>query len=234
MKPHVNISGSGVNITRLVGDISDSLDINAALVRGASSSQLTDLSIDNVSFGNRTIGIMNLRASGMIMKRLNVKARRGVSNVGVLNNSSISVQMVDVTINVSGGGTNTAVATTGIRNIASTNGSYTRISVRADTGGSSSGIFNSDSSQRISNSSIQGVGISSSFGVFNSGNSNPVISDSRIFGSGASTGVSFVFASGGGSRTRLIDTYLPEGLVNNPAGVQCRDVYDDANNTITC
>jgi len=105
MKPWVDITGSGENVTRLVGAISGgSADVNSAIVSGVTDAVMTELTVENNGGGNYSIAIFNYGAfSGNVrLRQITAISSGGLSNYAVFNENS-SPTLEQVTIRASGG-----------------------------------------------------------------------------------------------------------------------------------
>ncbi len=105
MKPFVEITGSGVVATRLIGTIGSSTDdATAAVVAGASDSSLSNLAIVNTRTNSNSFGIYNGSVSNMEIKNVSIFITNGPASgfqVGILNDASttkianVSIELVD-------------------------------------------------------------------------------------------------------------------------------------------
>jgi hypothetical protein len=177
MKPYVDITGSGENVTKLTGAISTAnLDAFSAIVSGANDSVLSSLTVENTGGNSYSIGIYNSSGSAIIAN-VNVLAKGGITSIGILNYSALSPTMRDVTstaeegtssnigvFNISSSPTMTGVTATatggnygyGVSNEAS---SPTMVNVAVKASGAkteNNGIYNNDSSPIIRRSTMEG------------------------------------------------------------------------------
>jgi hypothetical protein len=183
MKPYVDITGSGENVTLLTGAISTTNpDATSAIVKGANHATLSNLSISNTggnqySFGIYTtglgissrlqqvlatatggtinFGVLNDTNSSPIMTDMNViAAGGGTANAGVVNNINSSPIMTEVNIVVLGG----AIINYGVYNIASSSPIMTGVNTAVSGGTTNYGVYNIDSSApAIRRSSLAGA-----------------------------------------------------------------------------
>jgi hypothetical protein len=210
MKEFVDVTGSGENVTRLVGVASSNeLDDSCALVSLAENSTLSSLTVENTIAGGNSF------MSGIYSFELNETARlynvtatvigAGLSTVmGVFNNSS-SPSMTDVAAIALG----SERYNIGVFNLASSAPAMIHITATGKGGDYAIGINNNESSPTISdsvvtasdantenraifnesssfplitntNASASGVGLS--YGVLNSNNSSATIRRSTLYG----------------------------------------------------
>jgi hypothetical protein len=159
MKPHVNVTGSGEQVTWLVGSISsDALDETSAIVKGANNAALSNLSVSNTGGGTYSFGIFStgLNLTGRL-ENVSVYAKGGDGNVGVVNVTS-SPMLTGLNIAVEGTGTQQCI-----------------------------GIFNVSSSPTILGANILVWGGSSNAGINNISSSVLLIEGSNIYASGGSS-----------------------------------------------
>ncbi|HBI15888.1 MAG TPA: hypothetical protein DDY20_10315 [Desulfobulbaceae bacterium] len=143
MKPHVNVTGSGEQVTWLMGSISsDTFDETSAIVKGANNAALSNLSVSNTGGGMRSFGIfttgLNLTAR---LENVSVYAKGGAHNFGVFNMGSSSM-ITGLNIAVEGTGTQNSY---GILNVSSSP-SILGVNILVWGGNSAAGIYNENSS----------------------------------------------------------------------------------------
>ncbi len=138
MKPWVDITGSGENVTRLVGAISgDNEDGSSAIVQGASRVVISDLTINNTGGGAFSLGIYNEHISKMKISRIIAQTSGGLNNYSIDNyNSGIIIN--DVTALASGGQQNTAI----INNRSPIHMKHVTATATGDSSSYNNGIFN--------------------------------------------------------------------------------------------
>lgn len=158
MKEGVTIQGAGQESTKITGAISSSFpNESSAIVKGASNSALTDLTIINRGGGGTySIAIFNSLASPRIERVTAIAmGESGYANTGVLNENYSSPIMTNVTASASSeGGT---IENFGVYNVAGS--SPTMVNVKSNaTGGSwrNSGVWIADSSPFIVGSVLDG------------------------------------------------------------------------------
>ncbi|MDO9041276.1 MAG: hypothetical protein Q7U64_02890 [Desulfocapsaceae bacterium] len=219
MKPYVDISGSGENITKLTGAISSSasLDETSAIVKGANHTTLSNLSINNTGGHTYSIGIYTTgldfsaqmqqvlatatggtvnfgiynSSSSPIMTGVNVIAEgTGDGNVGVQNYNHSSPIMTEVNIVVSGG----ADVNHGVENNNNSSPTMTGVNTIVSGGTTNYGVLNfMSSSPTIRRSSIAGA----TDGLSNISSSTATISQSTIFNGVSGTGFTCVACDNG-------------------------------------
>ncbi|MCX5869451.1 MAG: hypothetical protein NTY00_02210 [Deltaproteobacteria bacterium] len=182
MKPYVDITGSGENVTLLTGAISTTNpDATSAVVKGANHATLSNLSISNTggnqyslgiyttglgisarlqqvlataTGGTFNFGVLNVTNSSPIMTDMNVIAGGGgTANAGVVNNINSSPIMTEVNIVVLGG----TIINYGVYNIASSSPIMTGLNTVVSGGTTNYGVYNDSSSPIIRRSSIAGA-----------------------------------------------------------------------------
>ena len=253
MKPYVSIVGSGQNVTILRGAISSGSIVSAssAVILGADNMMISHISIENTGGSTNSIGVLNNSASPNI-KYITATASGGTAgNYGVRNLSSSSPMMYNVTASASGG-TNSygvsnqflsspmmqhvaASASDGTNNFAIDNNSSSNPRMHNVTasvsGGTTSnyGVSNNVSSPTMYNVTASASGGGTSYGVFNSSaNSAPQIHAS--FFAGGTAGIDL----GNSIGTRITNTLIAAGIVNDPGGTQCRDTFDQTLANVNC
>ena len=179
MKEWVDITGSGANITRIKGAISaisGGSYSTSAIIKGASHSVLSFLTIVNTGGGEFSIALLNDSASPSVSNVI-AKAYGGTGmNVGVCNNSS-SLWMIDVIATANGGTVSYGV----YNNISSP--VMTNVTATATGGVNNRGVGNYSSSPMMTNgTAIASGGSGSNYGFQNNNNSSSAISRSRLEG----------------------------------------------------
>ena len=204
MKPWVDITGSGENVTRLVGAISgDNEDESSSIVQGASKVVISDLTINNTGGGMFSLGIYNEHISKMKISRIIAQTSGGLNNCSIDNHYS-GIIIDDVTALASGGQQNTAI----INDRSSINLKHVTASARGDSSSYNNGILNSHCNPDMTDITstawdglgncgvrndtaspvmvqvyAKGYGGANNYGVFNqSSNCFPHIRRSTIFG----------------------------------------------------
>jgi hypothetical protein len=182
MQPYIDIEGSGENMTVIQGSINSP---SAGVVNGANASDLRYLTVSNVGTGHlNAIAIYNGSTGNPQLTKVSVFSAYATNNYGVYNYDS-SPSMTRVTVNVWGG-----TAAYGVYNSFFSNPTMNNVNVTASGGSSNSyGVYNSQSSPAITNSTIDGnvgMGGGPAYGVFNTSSSSPAIHHSVINGDTAS------------------------------------------------
>jgi len=103
MKPYVDITGSGENVTKITGTISSGAPSTSAIISGANNSTLSSLTVENTGGIIYSTGLNNSNASNVT-----VTASGGTTNFGVYNDVS-NLAMTNVTVTASGGTNNYGV-----------------------------------------------------------------------------------------------------------------------------
>lgn len=195
MKPYIDISGTGENVTVLTGAISNGSFITSAIIKGANHATLSNLSVSNTGGDSFSIGIYTEGLdSSARLQQVSVTVSGGFVNYGIVNTNSSPI-MTGVNTDVSGG-----MGSVGVEN--DTNSSPTMTGVNtAVSGGETSnvGIANYDNSSPIMTEvNTVASGGTNNFGVYNGYNSSPRIRRSTL--SGATNGL----ANSGSSSTATI------------------------------
>jgi hypothetical protein len=175
MKPHVDIAGSGENVTKITGAIIGETDMTSAIILGANNSALGSLTVENTGGGPRSIALFNNNASTKF-SNVTAMAKGGTSNTGVLNISS-SPTMTGVTATASGGESDYGVYNNASSPI------MTGVTTTASGGTSQNhGVFNTNTSNpTMTDLTATGEGLNS-HGVMNSYSSGPYIRRSTLKG----------------------------------------------------
>jgi hypothetical protein len=187
MKPHVDIVGSGENVTKIKGGLSTGDIATSAIIRGANYSTLSSLTAENTGGGSSySIALVNSNASPRVS---NVTARAssvgGLSSDGVRNYSSSPV-MTNVTATASGGRSNhgvhnndsfpamthvTATASGGTYNYGVDNfysaPKMTDVIATASGGTDNYGVMNVNYSPPMNNVTATASGGTNNYGVYN-------------------------------------------------------------------
>jgi len=177
MKPYVDISGSGENITSLTGAISSAnLDETAAIVKGANHTTLSNLSISNTGGSDNSFGIYITGLDNSArLHQVNVTATGGVAlSTGVLNDSSSPI-MTQMSIITSGG-----TGCYGVYNKSfSSSPTMTEVTIAASGGTNNFAIYNMGNDIKVRRSTLAGT----TAGII-SPMSEVIISQSTIIGDG--------------------------------------------------
>lgn len=191
MKPYVDISGSGENVTHLTGPISTSNgDATSAVVAGANHATLSNLSISNTGGNSNAFGIYAKEVGNTCrFQNLTITVAGGSSSYGVFNDGNSSPTMTEMTITASGTSNNG-----GIVNTYHASPILTEVTVSAEGGtGSNFGVENFFlSSPKIRRSTLTGT----TKGLYNS-NSTATVSQSTITNGSTVTGSTCVACDNG-------------------------------------
>jgi hypothetical protein len=181
MKRYVDISGSGENITKLIGAISSTHgNETSAIVKGANYTTLSHLSISNTGGNNFSFGIYNtgLDSSAQLQQVL-ATATGGTSNDAIVNYASSPI-MTGVNVIAMG----TAEFNYGVYN--SNGSSPIMTDVSAVVSGATTanyGVSNSQSSPTMTGMNTVVSGGTTNYGVYNFGSSSkPKIRRSSLTG----------------------------------------------------
>jgi hypothetical protein len=181
MKPYVDISGSGENITKITGAISGSDLATSSIIKGANHTTLSNLSISNVGGNSVSIGIYTtgLDITARLQQVLATATGGTVNNIGVCSYDHSSPIMTGVNVIASGG-----IANAGIYNYSFSSPIMTDVNIVVSTGTSlNHGVDNQDHSSPI----MTGVntivsGGTTNYGITNTDSSSPQIRRSSIAG----------------------------------------------------
>lgn len=182
MKPFVDVSGSGEQVTWLSGAISSDAhdDGTAAIVNGANNTTLSNLSVSNTGGGKYSMGIFTtgLNVTSRL-QQLSVYAKGGDGNFGIVNYTSSSPFINGMNIAVEGVGTHF-----GIINDNNSSPTMLGLNVLVWGGETNYGVYNSsNSSPLIDGANILVWGATGpDVGVRNSNSSNVTIRRSTISG----------------------------------------------------
>jgi hypothetical protein len=168
MKPHVDIVGSGENVTKIKGGLSTGDIATSAIIRGANYSTLSSLTAENTGGGSSySIALVNSNASPRVSNVTASASGGGLTSDGVHNSSSSPV-MNNVTATASGARSNH-----GIYN----NHSYptmTNVTATASGGTYNYGVDNFYSAPTMTNVIATASGGTDNYGVMNVNYSPPM------------------------------------------------------------
>jgi len=136
MKSHVDMQGSGENVTTITGTVSGTY---SGVVKGADNAELRFLTVENTGGGTNAIAICNDNASPR-MANVTAVASGGTDNTRAVYNYFSSPVMTDVTATSTGGDSNCAV----LNDTASP--AMTNVTASASVGDDVSGVCNENSS----------------------------------------------------------------------------------------
>jgi hypothetical protein len=183
MKQYVSIAGCGEKVTKITGAISTG---SSAIITGASQATLTSLTVEHTGGGSVARALYNHSASPMVTT-VTVIASGGSSNECVFNESSSSPTMKGVTAIASGGGNNQ-----GIHNYQSSSPTMTDVTTTAFGGTTNYGVYNDYySSPKMMGVIATAFGGTTSYGVYNLDQSHPTIRHTTMSG-----GTDGLFVSG--------------------------------------
>jgi hypothetical protein len=181
MKPYVDITGSGEDITKLTGAISSAnANETSAIIKGANHTTLSNLTISNTGGNNYSFAIYTtgLGISAQLQQVL-ATATGGSVNAGVFNNSSSPIM---TGVNVIAGGISDG--NIGVYNISYSSPIMTEVnSVVSGAGGLNCGVANIGHSSPIMtgvNTAVSGG--TTNYGIDNIDSSSPQIRRSSIAG----------------------------------------------------
>jgi len=209
MRSYIDIEGSGENVTRIKGNIVDSL---LGVVNGANNAELRFLTVEHMGGGNYSSAMYNSSASPKITNVTAIASSASANNYGIYNDNS-SPKMTNVTVNVTGTGSSNS---RGIYNYTSSP-SMMNVNITVSGGSTARGIDNNASSAPLMIQGLVNVSGASTWniGIDNSASSAPEMDAIKIVASGGvnCTGLSAsssqpsmfnvkIDASGGSSFTR--------------------------------
>jgi len=227
MKPFVDVTGSGEQVTWLMGAISTTaLDETSAIVKGANNAALSQLSVSNTGGGTYSIGIFNTGLNVTArLQQLSVYAKGGAGNVGVLNDGS-SPMMTGLNMAVEGTGIEQNV---GIFNLNSSAPTIIGVNVLVWGGNVALGISNNSSSVPVidgANVFAWGGSANTNMGVRNVSSNDVKIRRSTISGTPYS-----LVNSAGSTNTRVSQSTLIGGASGN--GYTCVATDDNLGHQLT-
>ena len=175
MKEHVDITGSGENVTKLVGAISGGspMDASSAIISGANNAALSSLTVENTGGDYGSVALYNNNASPSV-NNVTATASGGTNNCGVYNASS-SPTMSNVTATASGGS-----YSYGVYNYNSSSPTMSNVTATVSGGtGENVGVYNyTSSSPTMSNvNATASGGTGQSIGVYNYVSSSPMMTN---------------------------------------------------------
>ncbi len=248
MKPWVDITGSGENVTRLIGVIGGgSCDAFSSIVNGADASVISGLSVRNDGSGECSIAIYNSNASLIKMDHITAKAFGGTENYGIYNTLFSDVSMKDVTAVAATGHRNTGIfneestvvmmqvtAKADGDNLSYNNGIWniscspemSLVTAFASDGIGNCGIRNDHASPTLSQVYAKGWGGANNYGIFNqSAGCSPRIRRSTLIGST----YAIISLEGPGTTLSTQSTIVGGSYVSGSATVQCIFCDDNSN-----
>ncbi|MEM7359419.1 MAG: hypothetical protein AAF431_09990 [Pseudomonadota bacterium] len=171
MRPFVSVVGSGKQATILSGSISgENSDLNAALIEGASNTELSNLRVENqlTSPGNVAIGVIAQGIVTFLIKHIEVSVNGATrENIGI-KNSFVGPVIHDVKITVNGAGNPSSINTALENN--SSPVTLGDINLTAVGGATTIGMNNPFSAVRMRNATINASGgTTANSGIINSG-----------------------------------------------------------------
>jgi hypothetical protein len=177
MKPYVDIAGCGENVTKITGEISGATASSSAIISGSNYSTLSSLTVENTGGGSSSIALYNHAASPR-MSNVTVTGSGGTyGNAGVYNAYYSNPKMTGVTAMAYGG---TGTLNDAVFNIDSSP-EMTDVTALATGGERSIGVLSSGSSPVMTAVTARASG-SDSYGIYNVGQSSPVIRRSTMKG----------------------------------------------------
>jgi hypothetical protein len=178
MKEHVDIVGSGENVTKIRGLRSTpDIDSSSAIILGANNSTLSSLTVENTGGTAYSIGVYNNDVSPTV-SNVTATASGGIS-FGIYNSTSSPTMRV-VTATASGG----TSANYGVYNADASSPAMTDVIATATGGTNATGVFNSFSSPTMTNVTAKGSGGNPmNCGVRNT-SSSPTMTNVTATGSG--------------------------------------------------
>ena len=220
MKPWVDITGSGENVTKITGSLGTEDMLTSSIIRGVNNSVLSFLTVENKGGGSTyTIALFNFtvssamnhvtataNGSGMsigvltkdctsssVMTNVTATATGGWKNVGVQYESSISAEMTDVTATATGGSYSIGVE------INSSPTVMTNITAKATGGSESYGVKHTNSSSVIRRSTLTG----DKNGLYTDSSSTNVSQSTIIRGVGGGGALCVACDKGNGTATSI-------------------------------
>jgi uncharacterized protein YodC (DUF2158 family) len=163
MKPWVDITGSGENVTKLTGAISSGRVEESAIVRGWSEAMLSDLTIVNVGGGHHSIAVYAYGSyiGDVKLQRITAIASGGSVNTGIRNEFSMP-NMLQVTAKASGGS-----ISYGVFNGQSGSPTMTQVTAEASDGTFNCAIYNHYGCPFLTQVTANAQGGDYSFGIYN-------------------------------------------------------------------
>lgn len=177
MKSYVDVQGSGEDVTKITGSVSTgSGDLERGVLEGANNTELRFLTVEHAGGGMYANAILN-RGASPALTHVTAKVTGGTYARAIHNAASSNAVMTHVTASASGGYscisvrndassptmthvTATAFAATnnkyGVYNTNSASPTMEDVTLVAEAGGFSYGVYNSTSTARINHSSIKG------------------------------------------------------------------------------
>ena len=219
MQQYVDIEGSGENVTRIKGNITDS---SLGVVNGVDNAELRFLTVENTGGGSYSSAINNLSASPKITNVTAIASGGTLNNYGIYNSSS-SPKISNVTVSVTGIG---SADSRGIYNFSASSPIMFDLIITVSGGLTTRGIDNNTSS---SPTIIGGLITASGASSLNVGIDNSTSSSSQM------DGVSLVVS--GGSSCFGVNSFNAQPRLHNvkidaSGGIVTSGVYSSGTSTI--
>lgn len=211
MQEHVDIEGSGANITTVMGNIGTN---SSGVVNGADNAVLRDLKVVNTGGGTYAIAIYNNNASPGI-RYVTAKASDGGSYSRGIYNVSSSPTITNVKAIASGGFSSEAIV-----NNSSSSPVMNRVTATALGGGTNSrGIYNTLSSPILLNVTAKASGATNNYGIYSISSGSTVRIENSII-----EGTTTIW-NGSGVTTYVANTRFQGGAIDNSGTLKCVGAY---------
>jgi hypothetical protein len=244
MKPYVDIEGSGEKTTKITGIVTNTTSPPThGTVNGASNAELRFVTVENTGGGQHTVALLNSSASPSILHvTASASVGSGSNRYGVYNYSSSPV-MTNVTASASGGAsfqfgvyndssspvmTNVTASASGATainyGVANDSSFPVMTNVTASAWGTANnyGVYNDSSSPVMTNVTARAFqGTLNKYGVYNRSSGTVKINHSVI------SGTTNTIRNESGVTTRVGNTQLDGGAVNNAGTLTCVGAYDE-------
>jgi hypothetical protein len=212
MNEHVDIEGSGANITTIKGNIGTN---SSGVVNGADNAVLRDLKVVNTGGGMYAIAIYNNNTSPGI-RYVTAKASDGSTYSRGIYNVSSSPTITNVKAIASGG-----VSSEAIVNNSSSSPVMNRVTATVLGGGTNCrSVYNTLSSPILLNVTATAEGATNNYGIYSISSGSTIRIDRSII-SGSTT-----ICNGAGVTTYVANTRLQGGTVDNSGTLKCIGAYN--------
>jgi len=215
MKEYVDLEGAGEGTTTISGETSFS---NEGVVQGASNSEIRFLTVQSTGAGLYATGILNWTSTSPKITNVTVSVSQTGNNTprGVFNYTASSATITNVTVLVSGGG-----QCYGVYNYYTAGVKMNNVSISVSGGTYGHGVYNYGGEVRMNNVTVSASGVTTSRGVDTCCTGTAWINHSAIKAS------THTVENGTSAVTYVANTQLDGGSVSNSGTLTCVGAYDE-------
>lgn len=137
MKPYVDIEGSGESVTKIAGTIQYTVWNNAALLKGASNSELRNITLENIGANYETRGVHNFGNVNTKYSNVTLSITSGAGDAVGMYNWGANVKFNNLTMTVNSDGR----VIYGLINYATSTAQFNNLSMKISGLGASDGSW---------------------------------------------------------------------------------------------